>query len=555
MHTHIFKEAFIGTLIYMVPALADQSFGVKSTTNWGTWEGWGTSLAWWGQVYGNRDDVANIFFSYASTSLNGQSIPGLGLNIVRYNAGACSSNSYQGSKMVVSSTIRPWRQMDGFWVDGTSSNPSSSSWNWNVDANQRMAMEKARKNGANIFELFSNSPMWWMCKNRNPSGASDGSENINSAYLQQHALYMATVAKHASVNWNITFDAVDPFNEPSGTWWTANGKQEGCNMKVSTQSTIINYLRTEMDKQGLSGMKISASDETNIDTAANTLRSLSAAAVSNIDRVNVHGYQGTGGNRAALYSAVVAKGKKLWNSEHGESDGTGISLVASLMLDLRRLHPTAWSYWQVLDHDGWGLIDADNDRATLKSANQKYFAFAQFTRHIRPGMTILDAGGDAAVAAYDAKTGKLVIVAVNLSSTSQYFTFDLSAFGVTSGAVVPRWYTYLGSSSSRYVSAPSDTTVSGSSFRVLFNANVIQTFEIIVRAGSGGNPTTTTGAVSTTRSVATTTTRQVTTTASGGGGGTVAQYGQCGGLTWTGATKCVSPYTCKVSNEYYSQCL
>ncbi|KAI0693503.1 glycoside hydrolase family 61 protein D [Cytidiella melzeri] len=37
--------------------------------------------------------------------------------------------------------------------------------------------------------------------------------------------------------------------------------------------------------------------------------------------------------------------------------------------------------------------------------------------------------------------------------------------------------------------------------------------------------------------------------------GTVAQYGQCGGSGFTGATACVSPYTCTVINAYYSQCL
>ena len=39
------------------------------------------------------------------------------------------------------------------------------------------------------------------------------------------------------------------------------------------------------------------------------------------------------------------------------------------------------------------------------------------------------------------------------------------------------------------------------------------------------------------------------------GGGTVAHYGQCGGQGWTGATACVAPYKCTVSNQYYSQCL
>jgi endoglucanase len=34
-----------------------------------------------------------------------------------------------------------------------------------------------------------------------------------------------------------------------------------------------------------------------------------------------------------------------------------------------------------------------------------------------------------------------------------------------------------------------------------------------------------------------------------------AAYAQCGGSTFTGATTCVSGYTCKVVNDYYSQCV
>jgi hypothetical protein len=33
------------------------------------------------------------------------------------------------------------------------------------------------------------------------------------------------------------------------------------------------------------------------------------------------------------------------------------------------------------------------------------------------------------------------------------------------------------------------------------------------------------------------------------------EYGQCGGVGWTGPTTCASPYTCQYSNAYYSQCL
>lgn len=32
-------------------------------------------------------------------------------------------------------------------------------------------------------------------------------------------------------------------------------------------------------------------------------------------------------------------------------------------------------------------------------------------------------------------------------------------------------------------------------------------------------------------------------------------YGQCGGQSWSGATTCVSGYTCTYQSQYYSQCL
>jgi hypothetical protein len=35
----------------------------------------------------------------------------------------------------------------------------------------------------------------------------------------------------------------------------------------------------------------------------------------------------------------------------------------------------------------------------------------------------------------------------------------------------------------------------------------------------------------------------------------VAHWGQCGGLTYSGCTVCVSGTTCQYSNPYYSQCL
>ncbi|KAK0201880.1 glycosyl hydrolase family 61-domain-containing protein [Desarmillaria ectypa] len=60
-------------------------------------------------------------------------------------------------------------------------------------------------------------------------------------------------------------------------------------------------------------------------------------------------------------------------------------------------------------------------------------------------------------------------------------------------------------------------------------------------------------AASTTSKATSTTTSAATTTPTSGT--TVAQYGQCGGLTYTGSTTCASPYKCTKVDDYYSQCL
>ena len=73
--------------------------------------------------------------------------------------------------------------------------------------------------------------------------------------------------------------------------------------------------------------------------------------------------------------------------------------------------------------------------------------------------------------------------------------------------------------------------------------------------GGGGQQPTTTTARATTAGATTRPTTMATTTRNTGSGGSVPQYGQCGGNGWTGGTSCVSPYTCKITNEWYSQCL
>jgi galactan endo-1,6-beta-galactosidase len=449
---------------------------VDPGADYGRWEGWGTSLAWWATVFGDRDDFADLWFTTKTVTYRGTALPGLGMNIARYNLGACGWNNVEGQTMVASPNIPRFKQIEGFWQDWRNEDPASSAWNWSADGPQRAALVKATQRGA-MSELFANSPMWWMCLNHNPSGAANGGNNLQSWNYRRHAAHLAEVAKRAKDSWGVTFRTVDPFNEPSSDWWRADGKQEGCHIDAGVQRTVLRHLRDELNKRGLTSTWISASDETSYDLARTTWNSFDSATRALVNQVNVHGYQGSGGRRDLLHQDVRADGKVLWNSETGDADGTGLTMASNLCLDFRWLHPTAWVYWQVMDPTaGWSLIHYDGNTLQPGNVQTKLYVLAQFTRHIRPGMRVIGTDAGNAVAAYDPATRRLVLVAVNTGS-AQTITFDLSRFGTVPSATVPRWSTATSGSGDRYTQRV-DMRPDGKLLRVPFAAGAVQTLQI-----------------------------------------------------------------------------
>lgn len=459
--------------VQVVAAIPRSTTVINPQTTWGAWEGWGVSLCWWANVFGYRDDLADLLFTTNYTTYYGNSMPGLGMNIARYNAGGCNTNmAPDGSSIQFSPNIPDFKKVTGYWLGWNSSDPASSSWDWTVDANQRAMLLKAKARSANKLQLFSNSPMWWMCYNHNPSGADGGGENLQSWNYNQHAVYLATIAKYAQTNWGVTFDSVEAFNEPASWYWYATGTQEGCYVAPGNQASVIGYLRSELNNRGLTNMTVVASDETSYDIALSTWNSFSSTTKSNVGLVAVHGYQYGNGPRSSLYSATA--GKRLWNSEYGESDASGLSLASNLNLDLHGLHPTAWCYWQPFDSGGWGLIQSNPGDNWLGPANPKYYVLAQYTRHIRPGMIILDNGDTNTVTAYDPVGRKLVIVTVNYG-TVQNITYNLSGFYKVTGPI-NCWITATGNGVN-YVPSGSPT-LNNKQFSADLSTNTIQTFEI-----------------------------------------------------------------------------
>jgi galactan endo-1,6-beta-galactosidase len=452
---------------------------VDPTVDWGAWEGWGVSLAWWANVFGDRDDLADLLFTERTVPLLGHDLPGLGLTIARYNLGASTWQPADGHRMVASRNIPRFKQLEGYWLDSRSDDPDAPSWNWSADPRQRAMLVKARDRGADRLELFANSPIWWMCRNHNPSGGPLGSPNLPRENQLRHARYLATVARHARDHWGIAFTSVEPFNEPSTVGgWHAEGTQEGCVILVDAQEPIIEYLRHELDMRGLDGVEIAASDETHVDIADITWHLMSETVRHQVGRVNVHGYQYAAGRRDRLYHSARTDGKRIWQSEYGGGDENGLDMAHNFLRDMARMHPVAWSYWQAVDETpGWGFLLGDLNAGTLTSVNTKYWVFAQLSRHLRPGIRIVGTDAGHTVAAHDPARRRLVLVTATRHVGLQA-TYDLSRFADRPDGAVRRWLTTTDAGGERYAAHPGDTTLSGRTFTAWVPPRSVQTYEI-----------------------------------------------------------------------------
>ncbi|KAJ6020914.1 glycoside hydrolase superfamily [Penicillium herquei] len=460
---------------------ADQTTTITTDLYPETWGGWGVSLAWWANIFGDREDLADIVFTTDLTywSPGDETLPGLGLNILRYNAGACSWNTINGTiSMAASSNIPKAKQMEGYWIDDSSTDPSSSSWNWTVDANQRTMMLNAQARGADTFELFSNSPMWWQLDNLNPSGASDGGSNLPTSQYTNHAIYLSTIAQYSQENWGLTFTSIEAFNEPASDWWVSTGTQEGCHFDASSQASLIPILYKEMQARGLDQTIIASSDENTFELTLEGWDTITEATEkAYVGRVNSHGYEGLTGPRSDLRAAATSAGQLLWDSEYGDSDSTGATTVQLIMSDIRLLQPNAWVYWQVVDSSDWGLINGDITSDTLDGATTKYYMLAQFSRHIRSGMRILNSTSSNVIPAINQDNDTLVIVVANWDD-DQTFTFDLSAFSQVpdDGTAVSSWLT--DTSGEKLYASDDSVTIEDSSISVSIASSTVQTFEI-----------------------------------------------------------------------------
>ena len=462
------------TLVADAPPAATTAAIVDPSIQYQTWEGWGTSLAWWAKVVGGYPEP--IRSEYIDKAFD--PVKGLGLNIVRYNIGGGENPAH----------LAPNPQMLGFRNAVPGFEPSPDVWDWTADANQRWVLQAAIKRGVNQLEAFSNSPPWWMTVSGSVTGGQGGADNLRPDQDAAFADYLTEVTKHFRDAWGITFRDLEPLNEPSGGWHFggSGNAQEGCHVDRPHQNLIIQATIAALERKGLSAggkTTATASDEPSIGDGDKTFPFYDTDSLRFLSKINVHSYGG--GDRTQLSNFAVSHGKDLWLSEDGDGDPSGLSMARNITDDLNGLHPSAWVTWQVVDSSvGWGFFrnpqDAETDPAY--TVNKKYYVMAQYSRFLRPGYKIIAITDPNSVAAWDAKTGTVVFITRNGRDTDLHIGCDLSRF------------TKLGASATVWRTSPTEDLVklppialAGKRFTATVPARSVTTF-VIKGAAYTGKP-------------------------------------------------------------------
>jgi len=450
---------------------AAASVTVDPTVQYQTLEGWGTSLAWFAHVMGGAPDetrstLADLLFDPNT---------GLGLNIVRYNIGGGENPKY----LPPNPTFLEYRAR----VPGYKSS-SSAGYDWTADPEQRWFLQAAIARGATHIEMNSNSAPYWMTNSGSVTGSTDGtSDNLNPAYYDAFADYLATVAQHFQDDLDIQIRTVDPLNEPSAVFWKFGNRQEGCHFDRGTQNTVVKKLGAALATKGVKA-RVSASDESDIDDAYLSTFAYDSTALSYMSQINTHTYSGS--NRTGVMVKADDLGKTLWMSETGDGDATGLTMSQGIIKDMKEMQPTGWVYWQAIDDvsgPGWGMIRTDLNNPTDYSyaINQKYYVMMNYSKFIRPGYTFIHNDNVNTLSAYYKRTNTLVIVTTNATTADETRTYDLTRFGSVGGSATP-----YRTSSTEDLAQLAAIGISNKSFSAVARAKSVTTYVI---SGANYSPT------------------------------------------------------------------
>lgn len=439
------------------PAQCEAPVTIALKADWShprtTFNGWGTSLAWFASTTGTWPDpirtrLADLFYGP----------DGLGWTVARYNIGA-------GRKPGTPPLSRPNANVPGMWRMPAGATGSDwwraddlQMWDLSADPGQQWWLDAFRDRvpqPLRILEAAAYSPPWFMTVSGDVAGAAlKYQPNLRAGFEPQFAEYLVRAMQGLERRHGVRFHSIAPLNEPNTPYWVSGNRQEGNYFDPAGQARMLLATSAALKAHGSSAL-LSAMDETNPDTFVRDWSGYSPAARAVVRQLNVHTYSTTGATGPRDIATVA--GLPLWMSEVDLSAPntvqnytdpfSALALGEQIVLDFKRLEPSAWVIWQAVEPSAlagdagsnWGLVRAD--MSVKKPADMsvhvtaKYWAMASFSRHIRPGFRLVRNDDPDTLTAASPDGREAVAVHVNHGPYARALSITTAGLGGTGWSV------------------------------------------------------------------------------------------------------------------------
>jgi len=396
-----------------------QSIGVNKFVEHQTFEGFGTSSAWWSQTIADEEtarEIARLLYDDET---------GLGLDIYRYNIGG-------GEKENPACRIGDVnRRTESFYV--LNEETGEYEYDFTRDANARRMLDMAVEYGAKEVILFCNSPHFSMTASGHASGGlTEYASNLPKENYAAFVDYVLTIADwFVAQGYPVT--AISPINEPMWKWGGDWVGQEGCHYTADETVEVLELFALEMQKRN-SPYKLSGPESGQLSPKYyEYIDKFFESEILNsfCDTYSGHSYwidnnhwvkTDVGNKFATQYPD-----KKLEMSEWCELplkiDSTtiesGLYMANIMAQDLNLMNAVSWQSWTAVNGDG--LMEIIGGELVIYS---RYYAYKQFSNFIKPGMKrvdILDSfeGDSKIVSTAFRDENETVIVLINNEETAQ----------------------------------------------------------------------------------------------------------------------------------------
>ncbi|KAF8289101.1 glycoside hydrolase [Clavulina sp. PMI_390] len=418
---------------------------------------------------------------------------------------------------------------------GPSSPSGTANYTWDgVDAGQVWFSTKAMSYGVKTFYADAWSAPGFMKTNGADSNGGylcgvTGETCSSGDWRQAYANFLVQYVKYYA-SAGITITHLGFLNEPELTTsyssMLSNGTQAASFISVlapTVKSAGLNLAITCCDAEGWN------------DQVAFTSQLIAAGVESQLGVITSHSY-------TSNPSTPISTKLKVWQTENADLNdaftpnnwyssggaGEGFTWAGKIYTALVDANCSAYLYWEGAEI---GTTDSTlisiNSTTYIPTASKRLWAFAQWSRYVRPGAVRVDTSaptGGLYFSAFKNTDNSVSVQVINGASTAQSVTVAPCGYTATSAvAYVSAQGTDLGSLA---------VTFSGGQATGTAPAYSMVTFVL------KGSVTSSTGC-----------------TPTGGTPCMQAIYGQCGGNYWTGCTTCAIGSICTYESDYFSQCL